>query len=164
MVFDRDPVRRMDVVVNGVRRRIQGDPDRLLLLVLRHELDLPGARYGCGEGQCGACTVLLDGVPVRSCVLPVKAAEGKSVVTVESPEKNGWLHTLREEFIRHDATQCGFCTAGMILCSVALLARNPDPAEAEIRAALEGNLCRCGMVPRIVQAVRAAARAATDIN
>src|SRR5487761_1936579 len=102
----------MELVINGVRRAIAGSPDRPLLYVLRDELDLTGTKYGCGEGQCGACTVLLDGVAVRSCLTPLRATAGKSVATIESLEQNGSLHPLQEAFIQTDALQCGYCTAG----------------------------------------------------
>jgi len=147
----------MELVVNAVRRSIASDPERPLLYVLRDELNLTGAKYGCGEGQCGACTVLLDGAPVRSCLTPVKAAQGKAVATIESLEQNGRLHPVQQAFIEEDAMQCGYCTPGMIMSSVALLKKNAHPTEAEIRSGLQGNICRCGTYPRIVEAVRRAA-------
>jgi aerobic-type carbon monoxide dehydrogenase small subunit (CoxS/CutS family) len=150
----------MDLVVNGVRHRIQSDPDRPLLAVLRDELDLTGAKYGCGEGQCGACTVLVDGAAVRSCLTPAKAVQGKPIVTIESLAQNGHLlHPVQQAFIDADALQCGYCTAGMIMSSVGLLKKKPNPSDAEIRSGLQGNVCRCGTYPRIVQAVRLAAKA-----
>ena len=148
----------MELVVNGVKRRIQSAPERSLLGVLRDELDLTGAKYGCGEGQCGACTILLDGVAVRSCLTPAKAAEGKSITTIEGLEQDGKLHPLHEAFIEHDAMQCGYCTAGMIMSSAALLKKKPNPAVAEVRSGLQGNICRCGTYPRIIQAVLLAAK------
>jgi len=148
----------MELVVNGSRRRIQSDPERPLLYVLREELDLTGTKYGCGEGQCRACTVLLDGTPVRSCITPVSKAQGKQVTTIEGLEQNGKLHPVQEAFIKADAMQCGYCTPGMIVGSVALLKRNPDPSEAQIVRELDGHICRCGTYPRIVTAVRMAAR------
>jgi len=144
--------------VNGRAHPVDTDPDRSLLSVLRDDLDLTGAKYGCGEGQCGACTVLLDGVPVRSCLILHKDAQNKSIATIESLEKNGKLHPVQEAFIEHDAMQCGYCTAGMIMSSVGLLQNKPNPTEPEIRTALQGNICRCGVYPRIVEAVRMAAR------
>jgi aerobic-type carbon monoxide dehydrogenase small subunit (CoxS/CutS family) len=149
----------MELLVNGVRRSVgsHSDPERALLYVLRDELNLTGAKYGCGEGQCGACTVLLDGAPARSCLTPLKTAQGKAITTIESLEQNGRLHPVQEAFIEEDAIQCGYCTAGMIMSSVGLLRRNPHPAESEIRSALQGNICRCGTYPRIVEAVRRAA-------
>ena len=126
--------------------------------MLREDLDLTGTKYGCGEGQCGACTVLVDSQPKRSCLIKVAAVAGKSVLTIEGLEKDGRLHPLQQAFLDADAMQCGYCTAGMILSGVALLDRAADPADADIAHALEGNLCRCGTYPRIVAAVRAAAR------
>jgi len=150
----------MDLLINGARREIRSDPDRPLLYVLRDELDLTGAKYGCGEGQCGACTVLLDDAPVRSCLTPVRAAQGKRVTTVEALESNGKLHPVQTAFIQTDAMQCGYCTTGMIMSSVGLLKKNPTPSYAEIKSALQGNICRCGTYPRIVEAVRIAAKEA----
>ncbi|MDQ1470727.1 MAG: nicotinate dehydrogenase subunit [Bryobacterales bacterium] len=149
----------MDLVVNGARHRIQSDPDRTLLAVLRDELDLTGTKYGCGEGQCGACTVLLDGAPVRSCLTPAKAAQGKQIATIESLAQNGHLHPVQQAFIEADALQCGYCTSGMIMSSVGLLKKKPNPSDADIKSGLQGNVCRCGTYPRIVQAVRMAAKA-----
>jgi len=148
----------MELVVNGARRRVQSDPERPLLYVLREELDLTGTKYGCGEGQCRACTVLLDGTPVRSCITPVSKAQGKQITTIEGLEQNGKLHPVQEAFIKADAMQCGYCTPGMIVGSVALLKRIPDPSEAQIARELDGHICRCGTYPRIVTAVRMAAR------
>jgi len=150
----------MDLVINGVRRTLTSDPDRPLLYVLRDEFDLTGAKYGCGEGQCGACTVLLDDAPVRSCITPLKAAQGRRVTTIEALETNGRLHPVQAAFVETDAFQCGYCTAGMIMSSVGLLRRNPDPSVAEIKSALQGNVCRCGTYPRIVEAVRMAGKGA----
>ena len=148
----------MDLVINGVRHKILSEPERPLLHVLRDELGLTGTKYGCGEGQCGACTVLLDGAPVRSCLTTVKAAVGKPVTTIEELEQNGRLHPVQQAFLDTEALQCGFCTAGMIMSSVGLLKKNADPSVAEIKAALQGNVCRCGTYPRILEAVRLAAK------
>lgn len=148
----------MDLVVNGVSRSVHSDPDRPLLYVLRDELELTGAKYGCGEGQCGACTVLMDGAPVRSCLTTLKAAHGKQIATIESLEHDGQLHPVQEAFLQQDAFQCGYCTAGMIMSSVGLLKKNPDPSAGQIKSALQGNICRCGTHPRIIQAVRIAAQ------
>jgi aerobic-type carbon monoxide dehydrogenase small subunit (CoxS/CutS family) len=148
----------MDLTINGLRRTVRGEPDRPLLHVLRDELDLTGTKYGCGEGQCGACTVLLDGAPVRSCITLLSAAQGKHVTTIEALEQNGRLHPVQQAFIDADAMQCGYCTAGMIMSSVGLLKKNADPSPAQIKSALQGNLCRCGTYPRIVEAVRMAAQ------
>ena len=149
----------MDLVVNGERRRVEVDPDRPLLFVLRNELDVTGPKYGCGEGQCGACTVLIDGMAKRSCITPVSAAAGKEITTIEGLEDAGRLHPVQQAFVDADAMQCGYCTPGMILASVALLRGNASPSDAEIRRALEGNVCRCGTYNRIVHAVRLAAEA-----
>lgn len=150
--------RIMEIEVNGVPRRIEADPEKTLLSVLREDLDLTGAKYGCGEGQCGACTVLVDGLPRRSCTIPLGSTAGKRITTIEGLEKNGRLHPLQEAFLEVGALQCGYCTPGMILSGVALLSRSPDPGDEDIVRFMEGNLCRCGAYPRIVQAVRQAAR------
>ena len=152
-----EPVTTLELIVNGTRRRVEADADESLLTALRDRLDLTGTKYGCGEGQCGACTVLLDGKPVRSCLTPVASTAGKAVTTIEGLEEGGRLHPLQEAFIEKDAMQCGYCTPGMIVEAVALLRRTPDPGEAEIARAMEGHVCRCCAYPRIVQAIRAAA-------
>jgi aerobic-type carbon monoxide dehydrogenase small subunit (CoxS/CutS family) len=149
----------LELTVNGARRRVDCEPEQSLLSALRDELDLTGAKYGCGEGQCGACTVLLDGRPTRSCVTKAAAAAGKAVTTIEGLEQNGRLHPVQQAFLDAGALQCGYCTAGMILEGVALLERDPDPSDAEIARALEGHVCRCCTYPRILRAVREAARA-----
>ena len=145
--------------INGIEHRVEVDRDRSLLEVLRDELDLTGAKYGCGEGQCGACTVLLDGRPVRSCLVPVAAAERVSVRTIEGLATDGALHPVQEAFIDAGSMQCGYCTPGMIMASVALLETEPDPGSEAIESTLQGNVCRCGTHHRIVDAVRDAARA-----
>jgi aerobic-type carbon monoxide dehydrogenase small subunit (CoxS/CutS family) len=142
-----------ELLVNGTRRRIDADLETPLLSVLRDSLDLTGAKYGCGEGQCGACTVLLDGTPVRSCILPVRAAAGKQVTTIE-----GIHHPLQDAFIAEDAMQCGYCTAGMIVSGVALLNKKPNPSRDEIVHHMNGNICRCGTYLRIIAAIRKAAQ------
>ena len=150
-------MRILELQVNGTRRRVEVDGERSLLSVLRDELDLTGAKYGCGEGQCGACTVLVDGRAVRSCLTQAASVEGKQVTTVEGLERNGALHPLQEAFLAVDAMQCGYCTAGMIMSGVGLLKKTPNPTDAEILRAMEGNICRCGTYPRIVAAIRQAA-------
>jgi aerobic-type carbon monoxide dehydrogenase small subunit (CoxS/CutS family) len=150
-------MRVLELQVNGARRRVEVDGERSLLNVLRDELDLTGAKYGCGEGQCGACTVLVDGRAVRSCLTQAASVEGKQITTVEGLERNGDLHPLQEAFLAVDAMQCGYCTAGMIMSGVGLLKKTPNPTDAEILRAMEGNLCRCGTYPRIVAAIRQAA-------
>ena len=147
----------MELKINGVIRRVDVDASRTLLGVLRDELDLTGAKYGCGEGQCGSCTVLLDGVAVRSCVTTMKAAAGKQITTIEGLEKNGKLHPLQQAFLDADAMQCGYCTTGMIMNATALLNKNKSPRTEEIVRAMNGNICRCGTYPRILSAIRAAA-------
>ena len=147
----------MDLTINGQRTSIQSDPERPLLWVLRNELDLTGAKYGCGEGQCGACTVLVDGVVHRSCITPVYTVAGRDITTVEGLADGERLHPVQQAFIDCDAMQCGYCTCGMILSAVALLRKSPAPAEAEIKQKSDGNICRCGTYNRIVEAVRKAA-------
>lgn len=144
--------------VNGVKVKINAEVDRSLLSVLRDDLDLTGSKYGCGEGQCGACTVLLDGQATRSCITRLGAAAGKKITTIEGLEKSGRLHPLQEAFLEADALQCGYCTPGMIMSSVALLSKNPSPSDQEIVRLMEGNVCRCGTYPRIVTAIRKAAQ------
>ena len=149
----------MELVVNQTHYRLQLDPNSLLLWALRDELGLTGSKYGCGEGHCGACTVLIDGAPVRSCITPVSKVAGKEITTIEGLAQNGRLHPLQEAFIQADAMQCGYCTPGMILSGVGLLKKTPHPSEPEIRRALEGNVCRCGTYPRIVAAMQMAEKA-----
>ena len=144
--------------VNGAARRVNASSERSLLSVLRDDLDLTGAKYGCGEGQCGACTVLLDGEAVRSCITPVSRASGKRITTIEGLENDGRLHPLQEAFLETGAMQCGYCTPGMIMSGVSLLAKSAHPSEAEIVHGMQGNICRCGTYPRIVAAVRIAAK------
>jgi aerobic-type carbon monoxide dehydrogenase small subunit (CoxS/CutS family) len=150
-------MRVLEFQVNGTRRRVEIDGERSLLNVLRDELDLTGAKYGCGEGQCGACTVLVDGRAVRSCLTQAASVEGKQITTIEGLERNGKLHPLQEAFLAADAMQCGYCTTGMIMSGVGLLKKTPNPTEAEIMRAMEGNICRCGTYHRVVAAIRQAA-------
>lgn len=144
--------------VNGTRLKVDADSDRSLLSVLRDDLDLTGSKYGCGEGQCGACTVLVDGQAARSCITKLGAAAGKKITTIEGVEKNGRLHPLQQAILEADALQCGYCTPGMIMSGVALLSKNQNPSEQEIVRFMEGNVCRCGTYPRIVTAIRKAAQ------
>src|SRR5262249_28224472 len=148
----------LELNINNVSRRLDTDATRSLLSVLREDLDLTGSKYGCGEGQCGACTVLIDGQPTRSCVTPVGSAAGKKIITIEGLEKNGRLHPLQQAFIDADAMQCAYCTSGMIMSGVALLNRHPNPDQRDIVRSMEGNVCRCGTYPRIVAAIQQAAR------
>src|SRR5438445_10446375 len=146
-----------ELLVNGSKRRVDADADRTLLSVLRNDLDLTGTKFGCGEGQCAACTVLLDGVATRSCITKVGAVGAKKVVTIEGLASEGKLHPMQQAFLDHDALQCGYCTPGMILGAVALLGRTPNPSEAEIATGMNGHICRCGTYPRVVRAIRSAA-------
>jgi aerobic-type carbon monoxide dehydrogenase small subunit (CoxS/CutS family) len=148
----------MELVVNQKHYRLEVHPDSMLLWVLRDDLGLTGSKYGCGEGQCGACTVLIDGAPVRSCITRAASVAGKPITTIEGLAQNGHLHPLQEAFIQADAMQCGYCTPGMIVSGAGLLRKNPHPSVAEIRRAMEGNVCRCGTYPRIVAAVQMAER------
>lgn len=142
--------------LNGKEVAVETSPERMLLWVLRTDLDHTGTKYGCGEGYCGACTVLVDGKPTYSCQFPLAKAEGRSVLTIEGLARGGRLHPLQQAFADEGALQCGYCTPGMLLQAYALLLRKPDPTEAEIADALETNLCRCGSYNRIIKAVRAA--------
>ena len=144
--------------VNGSKIKVEADADRSLLSLLRDDLDLTGSKYGCGEGQCGACTVLIDGEARRSCVTTLGTVAGKKIVTIEGLERNGKLHPLQEAFIEADSMQCAYCTPGMIMSGIALWTRNPNPGEPEIIKAMEGNICRCGTYPRIVSAIRKASQ------
>jgi aerobic-type carbon monoxide dehydrogenase small subunit (CoxS/CutS family) len=145
--------------LNGKEVAVETSPERMLVWVLRTDLEHTGTKYGCGEGFCGFCTVLVDGKPERSCQLPVSQVEGRSVLTIEGLSKGGKLHPLQQAFVDHGALQCGYCTPGLIMEATALLLRKPNPTEAEISAALEGNLCRCGTYTRVIAAVRQASQA-----
>jgi len=140
--------------VNGRSRTVQADAETPLLYALRNDLGLSGTRYGCGLGQCGACTVIIDGVAVQSCDVPVSAAAGKNIITVEALAADGSLHPLQQAFIAEQAAQCGYCASGVLMAAKAL----PDPSEAEIRSALERNLCRCGTHSRMLRAIKSAAK------
>jgi isoquinoline 1-oxidoreductase subunit alpha len=145
------------LVVNGTRRDVDAPGDTPLLWILRDTLDLTGTKFGCGMAQCGACTVHLDGAPVRSCSVPLSAAAGKRITTIEglSPERT---HPLQKAWLALDVPQCGYCQSGQIMSAAALLARSPDPTDAEIDAAMSGNICRCGTYQRIRAAIHAAAK------
>jgi aerobic-type carbon monoxide dehydrogenase small subunit (CoxS/CutS family) len=144
--------------LNGKSVTLTGDEERLLLWILRTDLALTGAKYGCGEGLCGACTVLVNREAVLSCQTAVKDVAGAEVVTIEGLAQNGNLHPIQQAFIDHDALQCGFCTPGMILKAYSLLAENPQPTHDEIIAAMDDNLCRCGSHVRVIQAIQTAAK------
>ena len=142
--------------VNGNRRTVDVDASVSLLSVLRDDLDLTGTKYGCGEGRCGACTVLLNGQLTRSCVTQVGRAAGKQITTIEGLEKDGKLHPLQEAFIKADAMQCAFCTSGMIMAATALLSKNARPSRDEIVSGMNRNICRCGVYQRIIEAIQIA--------
>ena len=145
--------------INGRTYALQADADESLLSVLRDRLGLTGSKYGCGEGQCGACTVLIEGNPRRSCITKVGAVGAKSITTIEGLEKNGRLHPVQQAFLDAEALQCGYCTSGMIVTAAALLESQPNPSEDQIRHFMQGNICRCGTYPRIVEAIQRAAAA-----
>jgi isoquinoline 1-oxidoreductase subunit alpha len=147
------------LLVNGAKHVVDVPSNDTLLSVLRDYLDLTGTKYGCGEGQCGACTVLLDGKPIRSCRTPVGSAAGRKITTIEGLEQNGRLHPVQQAFLEQEAFQCGYCTSGMIMAGVALLEQIPRPTDAEVIRHLDGNICRCGTYPRILDAMRQAAAA-----
>jgi len=147
-----------ELEVNGKRLKVDADAERSLLSVLRDDLDLTGTKYGCGEGQCAACTVLIEGQPTKSCLTRLGAVAGKRIVTIEGLAPEGKLHPVQEAFLEADALQCGWCTPGMILGAVGLLKRSPHPSEADIVSGMNGHICRCGTYPRIVKAIQIAAR------
>ena len=145
--------------INGAAQPVDADAERMLLYVLHNDLDLTGCKYGCGEGRCGACTVLIDGQPTRSCTTPVGEVEDKHVRTIEGVVNGDKLHPLQEAFLEAGAMQCGYCTPGMIMSALALLTNEPQPDRAEIVRFMNGNICRCGTYGRIVTAIEKAAKA-----
>jgi isoquinoline 1-oxidoreductase subunit alpha len=147
----------LTLTINGEPRSVDVPPDESLLSVLRNRLDLTGTKYGCGEGQCGACTVLLDGRAARSCQTPVSQAAGRKITTIEGLATGSELHPVQAAFLEVEAFQCGFCTPGMVVAAVGLLASNPNPRQEEIVRHMSGNICRCGTYPRIFAAVERAA-------
>ncbi|MCY2954363.1 MAG: (2Fe-2S)-binding protein [Planctomycetota bacterium] len=144
--------------VNGQHQTVTTDPQRPLLDVLREDLQLTGTKYGCGEGQCGACTVLIDGQRMHACITPAGDADGKKIQTIEGLAKGPTLHPVQEAFLAETAFQCGYCTPGMIMSTIGLLAQKPDPTDVDIAAWMNGHICRCGAYPRILTAVRRAAQ------
>ncbi|HEX6043089.1 MAG TPA: (2Fe-2S)-binding protein [Pyrinomonadaceae bacterium] len=150
--------------VNGKKLPLNVDSQTSLLSALRDYLNLTGTKYGCGESQCGACTVLVDGVATRSCVTPVGKVAGKQITTIEGLETNGQLHPLQQAFIEADAMQCGYCTSGMIMAGAGLLKNNPKPSREEIVKAMDRNLCRCGTYLRIVKAIEIASGTAKEVR
>ena len=147
------------LTINGKAHDIDVEPDTPLLWAIRDTIGLTGTKYGCGEGMCGACTVLLAGTARRSCQIPVSAAVSKPITTIEGLEKNGALHPVQQAFLDAGAFQCAYCTSGMIMSSVSLLQSNPLPSAEQIVQSLQGNICRCGTHPRIIEAVQRAAEA-----
>ena len=149
--------------VNGKKLRVDVDSQTPLLYVLRDHLNMTGTKYGCGEARCGACTVLVDGQTMRSCVTPVGKVSDKQVTTIEALEKDGKLNALQDAFLKADALQCGYCTSGMIISATALLNKNPKPTRDEIVKHMDGNICRCGTYLRIVNAIEIAAGTAKEV-
>jgi aerobic-type carbon monoxide dehydrogenase small subunit (CoxS/CutS family) len=147
------------LLINGQSFRVEVEQDATLLSVLREQLDLTGSKYGCGEGQCGACTVLIDGKAHRSCITPVWSVANKSVITIEGLARGQHLHPVQQAFLDEDAMQCAYCTSGMIMSAVFLLNNKRNPSDEEILQFMQGNICRCGTYPRIVAAIRKAAAA-----
>lgn len=151
----------VQLTVNGAQKNIDIDPDTPLLWAIREQLKLSGTKFGCGAALCGACTVHVDGQPVRSCVTPVSSAEGMNVTTIEGvADPDGTLHAVQKAWIKHQVPQCGYCQSGQIMSAVALLNETPDPTDADIDAAMAGNVCRCGMYTRIRAAIKTAAKEA----
>jgi aerobic-type carbon monoxide dehydrogenase small subunit (CoxS/CutS family) len=144
--------------INGRNHAIDANPDRTLLDVLRSDLSLGGAKYGCGEGKCGACTVLIDGKAIRSCKTRVNAAQGKKIETIEGLAQGETLHPLQAAFLKHGSLQCGYCTPGMIMSAVALLRDTPEPTREEVIREMNGNICRCGTYNRIIAAIQTAGK------
>jgi aerobic-type carbon monoxide dehydrogenase small subunit (CoxS/CutS family) len=150
-------MKALELPVNGTKRRVEIEDDRSLLSVLREDLELTGTKYGCGEGQCGSCTVLIDGQSTRSCITQASLVAGKRITTIEGLEQNGRLDPIQAAFLEAGAMQCGYCIPGMIMSAAGLLKKNRRPSEQEILRAMEGNICRCGTYPRIIAAIRRAA-------
>jgi aerobic-type carbon monoxide dehydrogenase small subunit (CoxS/CutS family) len=146
----------MELLINGKKYSVEPADDESLLSVLRNSLDLTGSKYGCGEGACGACTVLIDNKAERSCITQAKKAAGKNIVTVEGLAKGEVLHPVQKAFLETDVFQCAYCASGMIMSAVSLLQKNSSPTEEEIIKSMQGNICRCGTYPRIIQAIRQA--------
>jgi aerobic-type carbon monoxide dehydrogenase small subunit (CoxS/CutS family) len=148
---------RYTLQINGRAAPVEGEPGDSLLSILRYELGLTGSKFGCGEGHCGACTVLIDDQPTRSCVVRLGAVAGKSITTIEGISSGDKLHPVQEAFLEAESFQCGYCTPGMVMATIGLLRTNPDPSEQDIARIMDRNVCRCGTYPRIVKAVRLAA-------
>lgn len=144
--------------INGIKHEVNAEPDAELLYVLRNDLDLTGSKYGCGEGACGACTVLVNGKVTRSCITALSSVVGKDITTIEGLEMNGKLHAVQEAFLKTDPFQCSYCASGMIMCATALLKNNPSPTEEDILTAMNGNICRCGTYLNIIKAIKLASK------
>jgi aerobic-type carbon monoxide dehydrogenase small subunit (CoxS/CutS family) len=155
---------RFNLQVNGHSHAVEAEGDTPLLTVLREQLDLTGTKYGCGEGQCGACTVLIDGRALRSCMTPVSVAAGRTIVTIEGLASGERLHPVQQAFLDEGAMQCAYCTSGMIMSAVSLLNKNASPTDAEIVQFMQGNVCRCGTYPRIIAAVRRASTGGKQVQ
>jgi aerobic carbon-monoxide dehydrogenase small subunit len=145
---------KLQISVNKIKHKISVEHNKTLIEVLREDLDLTGTKFGCGAGECGACTVLMDGRPISSCLVMAAAADGKEITTIEGVSQNGELHPMQKAFIEQGAVECGYCTPGMILSGLALLSENPEPSESEIKHYFRGNLCRCTGYEKIVKAVK----------
>jgi aerobic-type carbon monoxide dehydrogenase small subunit (CoxS/CutS family) len=146
----------MELLINNKKYKVTSAGTESLLDVLRNELDLTGSKYGCGEGTCGACTVLINGEPARSCITKINALKGKAIKTIEGLAQEGTLHPVQNAFLKVDAFQCGYCAPGILMSAVSLLEKNPNPGIAEINRAMQGNICRCGTYPRIIDAIKEA--------
>jgi aerobic-type carbon monoxide dehydrogenase small subunit (CoxS/CutS family) len=146
----------MELLVNNKKYTVEPHKDESLLSVLRNHLDLTGSKYGCGEGSCGACTVLVNGTAARSCMTRAESAAGKNITTIEGLEKNGALHAVQQAFLKVDVFQCAYCASGMIMSAVSLLEKNPKPSTLDITRSMQGNVCRCGTYPRIIKAIQEA--------
>src|SRR5687767_1756786 len=146
----------MELQINNKKYTVEGVNDESLLTVLREYLDLTGSKYGCGEGACGACTVLVEDKAVRSCITQASNVVGKKITTIEGLEQNGKLHAVQTAFVNADAFQCAYCASGMIMSAVSLLQKNTNPSDEEIMREMQGNICRCGIYPRIIKAIREA--------
>jgi aerobic-type carbon monoxide dehydrogenase small subunit (CoxS/CutS family) len=147
----------MDLLINNQKYSVNVSPEESLLNVLRNDLDLTGSKYGCGEGSCGACTVLINDVAVRSCTIKAGSVTGKNITTIEGLEKNGNLHPVQQAFLDVDVFQCAYCAPGMVMSAVSLLKKNTAPTEPDIIRSMQGNICRCGTYPRIIKAIQKAA-------
>lgn len=155
---------KVTMIVNGQQKTVMTDPNRILLDVLREDLRITGPKYGCGEGSCGACTVLIDGKRALSCITPVSAVDNRKITTIEGLSDGDKLHPVQQAFLDEGAIQCGYCTPGMILTAVALLDENPQPTDEEIKEWMNGNICRCNGYAKILNAVRRAANRSKEVK